>query len=103
MMDNNEKRRRNLISKYDTIEKIYNSIDSIENPRLKKLLIDSEKNAYLSKKLVTIDCDVDINFNLSEMSIDKLYISNMIIELNKLDIHAFDKLNQKHNNYDSNR
>ena len=84
-----------LISKYNTIEKIYNSINNIENPRLKKLLEENKESAILSKNLVTIDCDVNIDFTISEMTIENINMSNMVVELNKLDIHAFDSFNDK--------
>jgi len=84
-----------LISKYSTIEEIYNSINNIENPRLKKLLEENKESAILSKKLVTIDCDVNIGFTISEMNIEKINMSSMVAELNKLDIHAFDSFNDK--------
>ena len=84
-----------LISKYNTIEKIYSSLDNIENPRLKKLLEENKESAILSKKLVTIDCEVNIDFVISEMNIEKINMSNMVAALNKLDIHAFDSFNDK--------
>jgi len=81
-----------LISKYSTVEKVYNNIQDISNPRIQNLLADNKENAFLSKKLVTIDCDVKFSFCLDEMQTSYLKIDKMIKELHNLEIYAFDKL-----------
>ncbi|HCY77586.1 MAG TPA: DNA polymerase I [Ignavibacteriales bacterium] len=52
-----------LIQKYGTIEKIYKHIDEIDKAGIKKKLEDSKENAFLSKDLATIYCDVPIDFD----------------------------------------
>lgn len=52
-----------LIQKYGTIENIYNHIDEIEKAGIKKKLESSKENAFLSKDLATIHCEVPINFD----------------------------------------
>jgi len=49
-----------LIEKYKTIENIYENIEKIDKPRIKKLLQEGKNNAFLSKTLVTIDKNVPI-------------------------------------------
>lgn len=44
----------NLINKYGTLEEIYDSIDNVENVRLRQALVDGRELAFLSKKLVTL-------------------------------------------------
>ena len=65
-----------LIDKFDTIEQIYTSIDKIENLRLKNMLLENKENAFLSKHLVTINCEVDVKFNLEEMNINHLIFND---------------------------
>jgi DNA polymerase-1 len=52
-----------LIQKYGTVENLYEHIDEIEKESLKKKLIDSKENAFLSKKLATINCEAPIQFD----------------------------------------
>ena len=96
-----------LIDKYNNIDEIYSSVNSLDNERMKNKLIDSKKNAYLSKKLVTIDLDVNIAFKLSDMNVDKLKFQNILSKLHDLDIYTFDKdINKKnieHNTQTTNK
>ncbi|MCH7516443.1 MAG: DNA polymerase I [Bacteroidetes bacterium] len=73
-----------LIQKYKTIEGIYENLDKIEKAGIKKKLIDSKENAFLSKELATIYCDVpmEIDFDhakFEEPNFDKL--KELFIEL----------------------
>ncbi len=66
-----------LIQKYCSVEGIYEHIDEIEKPALKKKLIEGEASALLSKELAAIHCGVPLEFNfdkakLTEPDFDKL-------------------------------
>ena len=66
-----------LIQKYGSVESIYEHIDEIEKPALKKKLVEGEANAFLSKELATIHCEVPLEFDfekarMSEPDFDKL-------------------------------
>ena len=52
-----------LIQKYGSLENIYKHINEIEKESLKKKLVDSKENAFLSKRLATINCEVPIQFD----------------------------------------
>lgn len=54
---------KKLIADYQTLDGVYEHIDDIKSPALRKKLTDGRDSAYLSYKLATIDrnCDVDIN------------------------------------------
>lgn len=58
-----EKSATPLIQKYGTIENLYEHINEIEKESIKKKLIDNKENAFLSKRLATIKCDVPIHFD----------------------------------------
>ena len=81
-----------LIVKYSNLENIYNNIDDIDNPRLKKLLSENKENAFLSKRLITIDRNVEIKFKYNEMDINNFNYKAMVEELNVYEIRKFDKL-----------
>ncbi len=59
-----EKGAKDLIQKFDSLEGVYDNIDKVEKERTKKLLLENKKEAFESKKLVTIVQNVDIDWNL---------------------------------------
>lgn len=61
-----EKTAQPLIEQFGTIEKVYESIDSIERETVKKKLIDGRENAILSKELVTIHTEVPLPIALAD-------------------------------------
>lgn len=56
-----------LLNQFDTAENMYNHIDKIQNKKLQKKLIQQKDKFELSKKLVTLRTDADINQNISEL------------------------------------
>jgi DNA polymerase-1 len=60
-----------LIEKYKTVEEIYNNIEAIEKAGIKKKLIDSKENAFLSKELATIKCDVPMEIEFEHAKFEK--------------------------------
>jgi len=49
---------RKLLSQYESLKEIYDHIDEIDNPRMKKLLLESKENAFLSYSLASLHYDV---------------------------------------------
>ena len=89
-----------LINDFKSIDQIYNLIDKINNPRIKNLLINDQDNALLSKELVTIDVNMNIDFKLEELKTKDLLFENVIEKLHSLDIFTFDKELINKNNID---
>lgn len=54
-----------LINQYGNLDGVYQHIDEIKGANNKKL-IENKENAYLSRELVTIKTDVDVNFNIDD-------------------------------------
>ena len=56
---------KKLIADYQTLDGVYEHINEIKSPSLRKKLEDGKESAYLSYKLATIDrnCKVDINLD----------------------------------------
>ncbi len=52
-----------LLSKFDKLEEIYANINNIPEKALNKKLCEGREIAFLSKKLATIQRDLDINFD----------------------------------------
>lgn len=60
-----EKTALNLLSSYTTLQGVYDHIDEIKGKVQEKLLQDKE-NAFLSKTLATINCEVPLNVTLQD-------------------------------------
>ena len=61
-----EKTATDLIRQFGTVEQIYERIDEVKQPALKKKLIAGEELARRNKALVTIHTDLDIDFDLEK-------------------------------------
>lgn len=55
------KKAAELISEFGTLENLYNHLDDIKNERTRNMLRDGRDAAFISKKLVTLKRDVDLN------------------------------------------
>ena len=60
------KTAKKLLSEYKTIELILENAESAKNKRVKEGLRKGRDLVYLSKELVTIKCDVPINFHIDD-------------------------------------
>ena len=62
-----EKTAIQLIQEYGSIDGLYGNIDKISKPKLKENLLTYKKDAYLARKLVTIDTMVPIDTNFHKL------------------------------------
>lgn len=73
-----------LIQTYGSLDGIYENIELITAKKQKENLIEHKELAYLSKKLVTIDTEADIDIDLSESQVvaaDSLLLFELFSEL----------------------
>ncbi|KMP11090.1 DNA polymerase I [Candidatus Nitromaritima sp. SCGC AAA799-C22] len=56
-----------LIQKFGSIQNLYERLDEIDKKKLKEKLERDKDNAFLSKKLVTIDRDMDLECDFEDM------------------------------------
>ena len=54
------KKAAELINEFGSLDNLYNNIDSVKNERIRNLLKENEEKAYISKQLVTLKRDVDL-------------------------------------------
>lgn len=67
-----EKTAIELLKKFKTVKNLYKNInDPFIRPRIKELLIEHEKEAFMSYDLATIRLDVPLKFNEEELSFGK--------------------------------
>lgn len=55
------KKAAELISEFGTLDNLYTNLDSVKNERIRNLLSDNREKAYISKQLVTLKTDVDLD------------------------------------------
>ncbi|MEG2813840.1 MAG: 5'-3' exonuclease H3TH domain-containing protein, partial [Oscillospiraceae bacterium] len=85
-----EKTATTLISQCKSLDEVYENIDDLKcTPRIKKLLITDKENAFLSKKLATIFCEVPINLQISDLKRQPVDEQNLREKLNELELTSF--------------
>ena len=66
-----------LIKEYGSIENIYDNIDTIKNEKMRDKLLSNKDNAILSKQLVTILTDVNIESSLEDFKLKEMNFTKM--------------------------
>ncbi len=84
-----EKTGIKLLKQFDSIEGIYENIDSISGKKLVERLAENKQQAFMSKRLATIITDVPVNINIEELKreepdYDELYNLYKELEFNSL-------------------
>lgn len=87
-----EKTALKLLIEYGNVEEIYNNLDKISAKKLKENLEHNKEQAFLSKKLATINCNVPLEYKLEEMDINN---ANYIEVKNKFEALEFKSLISK--------
>lgn len=74
-----------LLNKFENIEEIYKALEEGKlkdiTERTKKILEENKDKVFLSKKLVTIKREIDLNFDLKKTKLN--YDNNKVIEMFK--------------------
>lgn len=84
-----EKTAAKLIKEYQTIENIYDNIDTVRPDRIRKALIADEENARLSKVLATICVDTPLELDFSECRLENIYNPESYKVIKKLGFKSF--------------
>ncbi|MCL2862140.1 MAG: DNA polymerase I [Firmicutes bacterium] len=63
-----EKTALDLIEKYSSLDNVYQNIENISSASVQKKLNEGKENAYLSKKLATIETNADIDISAYDFS-----------------------------------
>ncbi|KUK83952.1 MAG: DNA polymerase [Microgenomates bacterium 39_6] len=66
-----------LLSRFGTIKAIYDNLDKIDSPAVRKKLVDYKDDVFLSADLAKIDCRVPIKINLGEYRLDRVDIEQL--------------------------
>ena len=88
-----------LVEDYKSLEQIYANLETIKNKSIQKKLFANKKNAFLSKKLVMIEKNMDSIPPLSSLNLKKINLKNVNKKLsdkecfNLLKLYQFPKEN----------
>ena len=82
-----EKTALDLLSKYQTLDGVYEHIDEIKG-KLQEKLINSKDNAYLSKELATIITDYQIDVELDDFKYDYPFSKEVYAFFEKYDFNS---------------
>lgn len=80
-----------LIEQFANLENIYEKLDEIKTASLKQKLIDSKEKAFLSKKLVSIVCDVPLEKGISDFKLQAMKKEELRSFLQELNFKSFEK------------
>lgn len=92
-----EKTARKLISEFGSLESLYEEINRGSSKskeikdKLRQLLLSSQKTAFLSKELATIEKNVPIDFDLGRCSFGNYQKPNVIEKLKNFDFYSLIK------------
>lgn len=57
-----KKTAEKLLKSYGSLDEIYNNVDKLKGKQ-KERILENKNNAYLSKKLSIIECDIDLDYD----------------------------------------
>lgn len=80
-----------LFDQYPSLDEIYKNIDSVKPDKLREKLINSKDIAYLSKQLVTIKTDIELNADVESLKLKPVNKAEMVELLNELDFKSFER------------
>ncbi|MCX7878260.1 MAG: DNA polymerase I [Ignavibacteria bacterium] len=75
-----EKTASQLIKEFGSLDNLYRNIDKITKPKLKENLTNYKNDAYLSKKLVTINTSIPLELDLNNLT----YSDKNVVLLEKI-------------------
>ncbi len=67
-----------LILEFGSLENIYNHLDDIKQLKKKQMLIENHSNALLSKKLIKLDENVELDITLEDLQLKAINPINLI-------------------------
>lgn len=87
-----EKGALKLLEQFPNLEAIYEGLEKVESKSIKQKLIDSKELALLSKKLVTIACDVPLSEKIEDYHLRQIKQDELREFLKELNFKNFEKV-----------
>lgn len=96
-----EKTAAELISRFHSIDSIYEHIDEISKPAIRNSFVENKDLAYLCLKLVTIEINAPVNDNFDNYVFDIKFTNEGLDIVKKLNIKSYIKRFEDNMNSDS--
>ncbi len=80
-----------LIEKYQTLENLLEHLDEIKQNKRREVLIENKDNAILSKKLITLDENVDTGYALNDLQFKQYDPKTLLAFLKKQEFNSMVK------------
>ena len=80
-----------LLEKYGSFEKILENADDIQNKKIRDCLKNESELAYLSKKLVTIKTDMNLEVDFKDLKLKEFNLKKLNNIFDELEFHKFKK------------
>ena len=75
------KKAAELINEFNSLDNLYANVNSVKNERIRNLLIDNKDAAYISRQLVTLKRDVDLDgLKINPFCFDKKSALDFVIQ-----------------------
>lgn len=75
-----EKTAAKLISTHHSLDKLYQELDAIKQPKLHQALAEHKDDAYLSRDLVRIHTDISIDLTLESVRFDSSHLGSLALQ-----------------------
>ncbi|MBN1288875.1 MAG: DNA polymerase I [Actinobacteria bacterium] len=85
-----EKGASSLIKEFGSLEGLYENLEKIPGKR-KTVLEDNREIAFLSKKLATIECDLDIELDMRELKLGDWELSEVLAYMDELEFKTLSR------------
>ncbi len=83
-----EKTAKTLILKYDNLDNLLTNLAEIPNPRLRSRLQEGQDKLELSRQLVKIDKDIDLDFKLEDFAMSEPDFTRLLPLLQELEFFS---------------
>jgi len=80
-----------LINEYGDLEQLLDRAGEIKQPKRRQTLIDNRVQIELSKRLVQLDCDMDLPFDLDSLEIRDVVTDDLLAFLAKMEFRTVTK------------
>ncbi|WP_179378181.1 DNA polymerase I [Jannaschia marina] len=77
-----------LIQEYGSLEELLDRAEEIKQPKRRQTLIEKREQIELSKKLVQLDCDMDLPFGLDDLEIREADADRLLAFLNEMEFRT---------------
>lgn len=84
-----EKTAIKLLKEYQTVEGVYENVDSFKKSKMKENLINEKEIALLSKKLATIDTDAPVEIEVESLGYEGKNLEKLIPFYKEMDFKTF--------------